>query len=179
MLKYFSDSDLSDIKALLLKNVEACGIIYNSKGKFRLVLQSYGDEKSDRSNCKNTSYYKYIWHTHPCTLKAYPSAEDILKVIKSPKIFKSFIFTKWGVWILSSTDSTSLNKKKLINFIVPYLHRLYYKTNRGRGAYTKVIGCYISIIFGRIRSLINRFLDVDLRFEMIPWKNLNMKNVCS
>jgi hypothetical protein len=61
-----------------------------------------------RQTCTLSRYSHYIFHSHPLQSRAYPSAEDILKVLKNRHIIiQSYISTSWGVWIISNTSTSN------------------------------------------------------------------------
>lgn len=82
-----------------------------------------------------------VFHTHPKESKPYPSIEDIFKLLKNFGIIcNSFIATRWGLWIMSSTEKSdfyyNLNhqqkekeKQKLYKFLDQSL-AYFYKINK-------------------------------------------------
>jgi len=53
-----------------------------------------------------------IFHTHPISSKPYPSVEDIVKLLKHRDVIcNSFIFTNWGLWIISNTSKSNYYNK--------------------------------------------------------------------
>ena len=100
------------------------------------VLKGRVDEyitEKYRGTCSHKEYSSNILHTHPPSSYAYPSPEDIIKVIKHyGKIVNSLIVTKWGIWVVSNTTtsniySTTHNDKFYLN-IKKYLDRIGQET---------------------------------------------------
>ena len=83
-------------KGLVPENIE--------KGK----IEEYRPGKI-RGTCSHKQYNSNIFHSHPSSSYAYPSTEDVVKVIKHyGKIKNSFIATKWGVWVISNTLTSNI-----------------------------------------------------------------------
>lgn len=102
---------------MLKKPYEMC---YNIEEQYNdeliLVYESKGQSISQnrRGSCYHKRYSKWILHTHPFISKAYPSGEDIVKVIKHEIIKNSLIVTSWGIWhIRKLRDRKNLDLEKL------------------------------------------------------------------
>lgn len=109
-----------------LKNSGSSTLIPHNiiKGK----LEEYSPGKY-RGTCSHVEYSSNILHTHPQSSYAYPSTEDILKVIKHHgKIKNSFIGTKWGMWVVSNTPTSNIysttQHDKLHKYISQYLDQI-------------------------------------------------------
>lgn len=82
-----------------------------------------------RSFCNHPEYSNNIIHTHPYLDYAYPSTDDIIKIIKHyNKIVNSLVATKWGIWVLSNTTTSNIysesQHKKLYNLVEKYTNEL-------------------------------------------------------
>ena len=130
----FNKTILNIVKNYFLKiDHEICGIIkkVKSNDKEVVILEIHPPiiEDDKRLNCSHVYYSKIIFHTHPNISKPYPSAEDILKIMKSFDIEYSVIFTSWGIWKLYSNKKfkfTEKNVKNDIKKINSLLVDLYY-----------------------------------------------------
>lgn len=85
------------IRALLRKPYEICGEVRTLLGHDVFDFAQRGNTQG-RRQCSAPAY-PVIWHTHPNRSKAYPSVEDINKVVKHSTT-RSLIFTAHGVWEL-------------------------------------------------------------------------------
>ena len=169
-----SKNTLSTIKKLIdTLDIEACGFLVEQKNsELQLYIDSYGETKDGRGSCQHSKYTKYIWHTHPHNLIAYPSPEDILKIIKkredsNPMI--SVVFTIWGTWTLFSMKKVNLDKAWITYFIekikIPS-HILYKLTERGRGKYN--LNDIEKFILS-VQQIINNKLNIGLEIKFFPW----------
>ncbi len=104
------------------------------------ISNVYIGEKDEygRNMCRRDGHQKLEFHTHPIDSKGYPSIEDIIQVINNKIISISFVFTKWGVWVLERSANTPLIKIKLENKSNDYekinsyvTGELYSESNRG------------------------------------------------
>lgn len=89
---------------------EICCNLLEEKDNSLSVQKAFcteGPRDGSRGSCRYTRYTKYVLHTHPTIHRAYPSAEDIIKVIKNKEILYSFIVTTWGIWTLYSKSKKS------------------------------------------------------------------------
>lgn len=82
-----------------------------------------------RGTCNHREYSSNMFHSHPVSSYAYPSTEDVIKVVKNyGKIVNSFIATKWGIWVISNTTSSNIytvsGDVKLRSWIDVYLSRI-------------------------------------------------------
>ena len=132
---------------VLNENVEMCGYVKESMvdhpdnkyfkiGNFSFIITRKGSvDDSGRSLCQfhKEDYRKgFIWHSHPYTTKFYPSAEDIIKVLKNIKVKRSYIITPFGYWIIEFEGMIPIHdedqRKELINFINDINNELYSRT---------------------------------------------------
>ncbi len=74
-------------------------------------FESYADDKV-RGTCQFVGNpTQFLYHSHPLTSRSYPSAEDIVKLLKKPKKHSlSVVSTRWGIYIIKQT-AASLNQK--------------------------------------------------------------------
>lgn len=85
------------IKRMLSKGYEVCGPIETKKKKALFRLTHKGSKTTRECPVPN---FPRIWHTHPAISKAYPSREDLRKVLKH-NVLMSVIFTIHGYWMIS------------------------------------------------------------------------------
>ena len=117
---------------MLSEDHEVCLNLTAEEGSDDLMPHGiqYGlaDPLASRKSCSYKYYSDYILHTHPFSSYAYPSAEDILKVLKNKEIKNSLIVTSWGIWCLCSrAHSKSINVERAradINRIIRAYSRL-------------------------------------------------------
>jgi hypothetical protein len=149
-------------------------ILYvNDKSINEGTFMYYGDEKV-RGMCRYKSKYeKYICHSHPYNFRAYPSLEDIMKVIKHKMLIDvSIISTRWGIW-------TIVNKNKMINIsdvnvdkIREYIDKLGIIENR--------LGYKDNIYTKDIKSDVREIKDISnklskhslLNIKFVDWNSL-------
>jgi hypothetical protein len=166
------------ISSLLLEHVkthylslhyEVCGFVLpTSSGEVSLEIKGQGDPASSRPNCILPHYTNYIWHTHIYGSKSYPSAEDILKVMKKRKrdyqqTKAELIFTPWGIWENSCSVFGYFSKSD-IDVIEKISEELYRKTERGRIA---VVDPLV------VSSVMTKIMQVypGLRIDFTPWSD--------
>lgn len=85
--------------------------------------------KKFRGTCNYKNLSSNILHTHPISSYAYPSTEDIMKVLKHHGIIiNSLIATKWGIWVIKNTISSNIYsetvKDRIFHDIKHYLDQL-------------------------------------------------------
>jgi hypothetical protein len=122
----------------LPKNVEVCGNLININNNAVLfnVVEGSFDEKG-RPLCLIPKADLVNFHTHPLSSKSYPSAEDIISMMKMKKqrIEKEVVFTKWGIWVISSRKKDNFTEDKKANALLrltQFGDSLYRKTEKGR-----------------------------------------------
>lgn len=164
--------DLRFYKKLLTHDYEICGNFDNINGDLVVnkALCQKGYAIKGRTACHWKIISQYIWHTHPNNAKSYPSAEDVLKILKNPVIKISIIFTKWGIWILKCDKYFEiLNNSSTYNHhlyrINEFGDNIYYATLRGRK--NKLSRHDINVINKYIINLQNRYESLYITF--IPW----------
>jgi hypothetical protein len=142
------------IDELLPLKAEVCGIV--APEDMRLVIQRMGENIEGRNLCTNTKYDKIIFHTHHYGAKPYPSAEDIVKVIKNEVIELSLIFTEWGVWQIRSMKKISRDNTEKVNELLKlskfFMDKIYSETERGRVYKRDVISVVASEMNRKLRS---------------------------
>jgi hypothetical protein len=159
--------DLKYFKSLIKLDVEYCG---NLDFVNKIVYK--GQNNIDRGLC-NVPNSELIWHTHPEGFKAYPSPEDILKILKNSIIKTSIIFTSWGIWIMyypynisqfNEPDKYNHQKQRLQEINT----QLYHSTEKGK---TKTISKYINAVNEYIKILESRYAKFIIK--LVLWEELN------
>lgn len=157
--------DLSILEDFMKMKVEACGFILNDeKGEPYIYLDNVGSEEDNRASCTLSKYSEIIWHTHPFSHKAYPSIEDIIKILKPrlyPKI--SLIFTSWGIWELYAGNK-DLISKDLNKAIQKELDTLYFKTDKGRSVFNESIQGYIDDCIKNLERICKHY-QLQIKFS--------------
>ena len=172
---YFSLDILDYIRRKYMPmRVESCGFIHSTQYGAIIQIMAEGNIKSPRPSCTLPYYTDYIWHTHINGSKSYPSAEDILKVLKKRKkpLKVQLIFTEWGIWETSATifrEFKDINKE--IKAIEHISVDLYNRTERGRAKNVN-----IEAIEKFMKSLISRY--PNLRIFFTPWNKIINGYMC-
>jgi hypothetical protein len=91
---------LNILTQLLHLKVETCGVLKLVNGK--VVLEIHTSQTDKNNECLHNYYAEHIFHTHVLSNKSYPSAPDIVKVLKNSKIVTSLIICHWGIWEICS-----------------------------------------------------------------------------
>jgi len=165
---FISKDGLDTVKKYVFgQRVEACGFLFQGP-ELEVYFESYGDNKM----CQHSHYTRYIWHTHPHNLKAYPSPEDIVKIIKArppknyPKV--SIIFTTWGIWEVSSGSRLdNLDPDYLLQKIDATSESLYRNTERGRVLEKQPVHDYIQTVLHNFNKK-----GIKLRLNFTPWDEI-------
>jgi hypothetical protein len=123
-------------------DVEYCGaFIYDGScyvNKYEPIRGTIVIDKETgkkRNTCQHVEYDRVIWHSHPYTAKSYPSAEDVIKIMKN-NIYISIIFTRWGIWQLHY-DKVDCSYRDIAIYeaaktkINGYGNIIYHNTDRG------------------------------------------------
>jgi hypothetical protein len=151
----------------LRRKVETCGYLRPvGNGKYKAVEEGKGVVgDGNRVACTfKPPYEELLWHTHPIGVKAYPSAEDVMKVLKKRSnkrmIQRSFIYTAWGVWELYAAKKMDIpreDEKRLVEKINnKYSRPMYQATQRGRASH----------LTAKMHQAINRYIaDVEHKFS--------------
>ena len=122
-------------RLLLNDDVEWCGFLFGEKSDLDMYIKNYGQDLDGRAACSlGQSYRPIIWHTHPNSVKSYPSGEDYLKILKTgtnrPVI--SLIFTRWGIWELYAKKKLNLSDiPRLLKEITELSKPIYEQSERG------------------------------------------------
>lgn len=120
-----------------------------------------------RGMCVHRHYSKIIFHTHNIGLKAYPSVEDVLSIIKSRDITINFslVFSDFGIFVMSCSQ-----KPSTIDGIKPvvshYLDQIYYGTGRGLELNTEIIRLNLNKMMDKLRI-------IGLNISFTPWNEVN------
>lgn len=147
-----NSKDINEIVKLLGDKVEYCGLFENVNGILYIIKDqtTKGIVTEGRPKCFYKNYGKFIWHTHPNTSKFYPSVEDILKLLKHDQIYYSYIFTRYGYWIMYFKGSyNDINNPNLVKYINNVNTKMYFKTMKGREYNEESIKYYIN----KLRSI--------------------------
>jgi hypothetical protein len=154
--------DVIYIRNTFVENIEYCGIFLNDNGTLFIVKEETrkGDPANDRLMCLYNKYDNIIWHTHPNTSKYYPSLEDILKVLKRDIIHYSYLFTKFGYWILFfSGIFEHVKDPRFHDYIEDTNNRFYRETGRGVEYNREAIEKYTQNLMKNIRGFIIEFYN--------------------
>jgi hypothetical protein len=137
-------------------------------------MQQYDGET--RGVCAHKEYSKHIFHTHPKSLYAYPSVEDVIKLIKNYTIIRnSFIATKWGLWVLSNTERSNIYSTSCRHIIYDVLKiRLdyignYTKNKEGGDKSRELIEKDYLIIKRVCKDIENA---IGVRMHLYDWKDI-------
>jgi hypothetical protein len=172
---YFTLDVLDYIKRKYMPmRVESCGFIHATPYGAIIQIMAEGNLKSARPSCTLPYYSDYIWHTHVNGSKSYPSAEDILKVLKRRKkpLKAQLIFSEWGIWETSATVFREFNDiGKEIKAIEKISEDLYNRTERGRAKNVNP-----EAIEKFMKSLVSRY--AGLRIFFTPWHKIVDIYVC-
>jgi len=145
--------------------------------RLKLYVDSVGQKGYKRGLCYYTRYATHIWHTHNKDLIAYPSPEDLIKVLKYRLINKpnvSIIFTKWGIWEIfyygNKLEEGGRSWKYAFQVSNHYLNKLYWVTERGRGWKQEYIPL-INKTIQKIQEKINQIpmLQNNYNIRYTPW----------
>jgi len=176
-MKYIDSTDIETARQWLVLNDERCGYLV-PLGENCVVLTEAGTPgvRNRRRMCISTPpYQKYIWHTHPLTSKSYPSAEDIIKVIKSrtiDSVLDSVIFTRWGLWEMSAASKGTISQslfEELKENLKIQADGLWHLTQRGRGDLTTDT---LPIIHSYINAVEYSLNDWKYRMSFTGWDAL-------
>jgi hypothetical protein len=165
-------NDYLRIHSMTNYNTEVCGNFFIDDWNEAQIDEQIGTSRGGRSVCRHKRYSQFIWHTHPQHGKYYPSAEDIIKIMKNNhKIQRSWIFTTYGYWTMEYTgdhihvnnDGSSYLYDMLLNEyprvvngsgIIDEINDWFYEeTNRGREYNNYMIWEYINALESNIPGL--------------------------
>jgi len=157
---------------------EVCGSLRREGGdSLVLYVEAYGEE-GYRKTCRLGRFSRHIWHTHPYNSKGYPSSEDVIQVVKKhTKVIhdndpvSSVVFTRWGIWEISSVNKLPINfEDRTYRFLEYNLsrvgHILYFASNKGRATQPPLdmIERYISNV-----KKITEKVGINLKIAFTEW----------
>jgi len=178
-MTYISYDDLEVVFELLEKEVEMCGFLLETQSNaLQLYVDNIGEFKNGIGLCQHSEYTKYIWHTHPYTTKPYPSAEDVIKVLKyrqSGYPEESLIFSSWGVWELCASSKIKLDDvwlQYLLNITKEAFGSIYHITEKGSKPLNSRSLEFIQNVIDGLQYNINRRHDFGFQMSFTPWKQI-------
>lgn len=152
---------------------EVCGYIENIFDKIILKIFSQEEIETTKSLCFHDNFYSpYIFHTHPNNSKSYPSASDIIKVLKYDIIKSSLIFTKWGIWEIYSHVKKKFEKDEqndIVETINTIFEEFYKLTNKGRTDIPDYI--FIKNFMEAFKEVFKKDFKIDIDIILTPWNN--------
>ena len=185
---YISEEDLNLIKKLIFDTeMEVCGnfLTRDELKKYKIEVKEENDLNNYISHigtvntCQHKFYSRYIWHTHPSIEHAYPSPQDIMKVIKYD--FISFVFTSWGVWEMYSNNPKNIDtitqEKLKTKYMKPIGDKIYTYTDRGRSI--NLTHRQSFIINDLTKQLIEKMneLGYELNIKFTEWKDISILEI--
>lgn len=147
-------------------NREICGFVtkYGERIKVNegpdIVFDEYGT-RLNRGVC-HTPILPVLWHTHPKTSKYYPSIEDLLLIIQSDIVEKSYIYTIYGYWrikYLQFLDDYTY-RKPVIDLITDATNKFYWRTERGREYNLRAIDRFVEEI-NQLKDIIGNTFSIE------------------
>lgn len=143
--------------------------------------------KKFRGTCNYKKLSSNILHTHPISSYAYPSTEDIMKVLKyHGTILNSLIATKWGIWVIKNTASSNIYsetvKDRLFHDIKHYLDQLGNSTktskserqisniNEGREIKSRDLNEKDYIFISKMNKKLENMLNIDI--NLYKWDDI-------
>jgi len=152
---------LNILKQLLHLNVETCGVLKIINNK--LVLEIHTSPTDKNNECIHNYYAEHIFHTHVLANKSYPSAPDIVKVLKNSKIVTSLVVCHWGIWEICSLKKqlfTPSEQEHIVQRISHMLHPIReYKTFDGNVA-------------RYIKDIEEKYSMFGLRIKFMSWADV-------
>lgn len=200
-MPYISTNDLSIVRDLILKHdVEACGLLLTNReqeglasrmseqfpsrenpNELQLFIDAYGRQENGRGMCRHRGYTKYVWHTHPKGLIAYPSTEDIMNILKwhLGNDIHNFpvthlVFSNWGIWEVHSAKKFQMDShwiKFLYETIKPVIDKLWYISDKGL-VYTDDVRPHIDAVIREIKTRVNKDREFNLQIAFTPWSDV-------
>jgi hypothetical protein len=169
-MSYISKKSLEKAKELLGKDKETCGHIIDTE----IVFDIKG---SGPKMCIQHKYTPYIWHTHIESRIAYPTGEDVVKMIKkrvNPIV--SIIFSSWGIWEITVKNKYDLlpqNVEEIIKKINKYYSKLYFISEKGRIFKPELLEEILNI-----NNHISRQFEIfGLKILFTPWELIGNKYI--
>jgi len=147
-------------------NREICGFItkYGKRIKVnegpQIIFDEYGT-RLNRGMCPNP-ILPVLWHTHPKISKYYPSIEDLLSIIESDIIEKSYIYTIYGYWTIKYLHFLDdyTYRKPIIDLITDASNKFYWRTGRGREYNLREINQFIQKI-NQLKDIIGNTFSIE------------------
>lgn len=173
---YIPEHEIDSIRSTILPlNHEVCGYLAVSEsGEVTVQRAASGTPDDARPQCTLPRRGNYTWHSHFLGAKSYPSAEDILGVMKkrdnpAEQSLVELIFTRWGIW-----EITSMKKAKFSD--VP--EQLAYLTERGNDIYRSCMkgktDYYDPVaITAILERTMNHYRALELRIRLTPWSSIS------
>lgn len=164
----------SNVAYKLLENKsELCGFL-DENGTIK--VDTFGTFENGRGTCLHSHREPYMWHTHPFGLKAYPSAEDILSILKKhDNPIVSLIFTSWGIWEMTAVNKLVLDetwKVYLSSIAKDAFNALYQITDKGKGDLNLITLAYLQTTLFELMYNINRKYPFGFQISFIPWNRI-------
>jgi hypothetical protein len=149
---------LNILKQLLNLDIETCGIIKIVNEK--VLLEIHTSEFDKDNECIHNYYAQHIFHTHVQHGKSYPSAQDIVKVLKNSKITTSLLATHWGIWEICSLKKHSFTTSEQI-YITQRIEKMLYPIHE----YKK----YDDNVEKYIQDIEKKYNEFNLRIKFTSW----------
>jgi len=173
-MPYISKTLLEYIKENILpKDVEVCGyLLFASDGEVMIQESATGNAQEARPSCILPHRANHTWHSHFLRAKSYPSAEDILSVMKkrdNPKeqSLLELIFTRWGIWNITSINKGVFNVQKELVYLTERGDEIYRACNGGKTDFYDIKA--IKIIISRIT---NHYSEYGLVITFTLWTEI-------
>lgn len=150
-------------KQLLNLSIETCGIIkYDGSGE--PIIEIHTSQHNTKNRCVHKYYGLHLFHTHIHKDESFPSAHDIVKVMKNASIKTSLIISHWGIWEIISERKYLFKpdeQKHITNTMEKMLSPLHnYK-------------CYNLHVEKYIQDIETKYIDFKLHINFHSWTHLN------
>jgi len=180
-------NEIEFAKSKLSTNVEYCGkyVVDNIDNIFsgkKIVLRQDDTNVgnfSQRAYCdiRNKGLYSVVWHTHPNSLKFYPSLEDIImvkKVRNMEQIKLSIIYTSIGIWLLESLDGVL--SQTIIDNIEVINTNFYRRCFKGR---TTTPNYNFETVLHYINNVYNEemYNNCNMNITFLPYDNTGTQTI--
>lgn len=172
---------IDEMKTNIDEQVEICANIEDNKMKhIQMGVLETDKNGKVRNMCKHLKYSHVIYHSHPKKAYSYPSAEDIIKVMKNGQIKISLISTKWGLWIIKNTPTSNGYSaecsEKWKNIIQQFINDIGINTSKHPSTRLEnedksmdFVDDFNNIIYKNIK-IIQKITNLSIQFY--DWKNL-------
>lgn len=159
-----------------------------------LKQEGYFEEYKDKDEVKYRGaciyppgIYPYIFHSHPTKSRSYPSNEDIIKLFRHQYIKLSVIATRWGIYVIKSSDNSKVfsNKysnlsrdeqykiyKELIGVYINKIGKIELKKDYNKGIYCFILNEEDINYLNRQLNEISKISGLEIKF--CPWTKLNI-----